>query len=310
MGKSGPNATFNLFFLGLGWPWVGEFVGFKKIFRCFPTQHTLVDRKHRNGWLGDDTLQQYYNGWCPELESMQGSRTARAQHDSTNLPLLLGADAAPRRFGRTKVIIVLLAVLSICWISSWARHNQAPKRLTTASPILNGVRLILQLMCQVCTYLVFLFEISLRLSPCGLKSKVLSSITRLGIVIGGENVTVHIRSALDSLVFVIRWRNAQFMLWFTSESVLSPGAHGTHTHTRCTPQAKKYDTWYVVHYNSNPLLKLTFESYPRLKLMLESCTVYPTFVRTTHRVRPTSEPSCSEARGAATHRKIWTRYFP
>ena len=26
--KSGPNATFNLIFLGLGWPWVGEFVGF------------------------------------------------------------------------------------------------------------------------------------------------------------------------------------------------------------------------------------------------------------------------------------------
>ena len=28
VGKSGPNATFNLIFLGLGWPWVGEFVGF------------------------------------------------------------------------------------------------------------------------------------------------------------------------------------------------------------------------------------------------------------------------------------------
>ena len=28
VGKSGPNANFNLFFLGLGWPWVGEFVGF------------------------------------------------------------------------------------------------------------------------------------------------------------------------------------------------------------------------------------------------------------------------------------------
>ena len=27
-GKSGPNATFNLNFLGLGWPWVGEFDGF------------------------------------------------------------------------------------------------------------------------------------------------------------------------------------------------------------------------------------------------------------------------------------------
>ena len=27
VGKSGPNATLNLFLLGLGWPWVGEFVG-------------------------------------------------------------------------------------------------------------------------------------------------------------------------------------------------------------------------------------------------------------------------------------------
>ena len=25
VGKSGPNATFHLFFLGLGWPWVEEF---------------------------------------------------------------------------------------------------------------------------------------------------------------------------------------------------------------------------------------------------------------------------------------------
>ena len=32
---SGPNATFNLLFLGLGWPWVGEFVGFMIIFYMF-----------------------------------------------------------------------------------------------------------------------------------------------------------------------------------------------------------------------------------------------------------------------------------
>ena len=38
VGKSGPNATFNLFFLGLGWPWVGEFDGFIIIFISFPTQ--------------------------------------------------------------------------------------------------------------------------------------------------------------------------------------------------------------------------------------------------------------------------------
>ena len=39
-GKSGPNATVNLFFLGLSWPWVGEFVGFI-IFICFPTQQNF-----------------------------------------------------------------------------------------------------------------------------------------------------------------------------------------------------------------------------------------------------------------------------
>ena len=46
--KSGPNATFSLFFLGLGWPWVGEFDGFMLIFVLFSTQYNLVDRKHSN----------------------------------------------------------------------------------------------------------------------------------------------------------------------------------------------------------------------------------------------------------------------
>ena len=45
MGKSGPNATFNLIFLGLGWPWVGEFDGFIVILSCFSRQHHLVYRK-------------------------------------------------------------------------------------------------------------------------------------------------------------------------------------------------------------------------------------------------------------------------
>ena len=31
-GKSSPNATFNVYVLGLVWPWVGEFVGFVVIF--------------------------------------------------------------------------------------------------------------------------------------------------------------------------------------------------------------------------------------------------------------------------------------
>ena len=45
VGKSGPNATFNLIFPGLGWPWVGEFDGFIIIFTCFPTIQNLVYRK-------------------------------------------------------------------------------------------------------------------------------------------------------------------------------------------------------------------------------------------------------------------------
>ena len=41
--KVAQNATFlTYFFLGLGWPWVGEFDGFIIIFICFPTQQKLV----------------------------------------------------------------------------------------------------------------------------------------------------------------------------------------------------------------------------------------------------------------------------
>ena len=48
VGKSGANATFNLVFLGLGWPWVGELVGFIVIFYTyvFPTQQNLANHKH------------------------------------------------------------------------------------------------------------------------------------------------------------------------------------------------------------------------------------------------------------------------
>ena len=46
VGKRGPNASSNQFFLGLGWSWVGEFVVFILICICFPTQQNLVNRKH------------------------------------------------------------------------------------------------------------------------------------------------------------------------------------------------------------------------------------------------------------------------
>ena len=45
---------FNLIFLGLGWPWVGEFVGFV-IFTCFPTQQNLVNR-HDERFTGAITV--------------------------------------------------------------------------------------------------------------------------------------------------------------------------------------------------------------------------------------------------------------
>ena len=37
---------FDVFFLGLGWPWVGELVGFLTVLTCLPTQQILENRKH------------------------------------------------------------------------------------------------------------------------------------------------------------------------------------------------------------------------------------------------------------------------
>ena len=37
---------FYLIFLGLSWPWAGEFDGFIIMFTCFPTQQNSVYRKH------------------------------------------------------------------------------------------------------------------------------------------------------------------------------------------------------------------------------------------------------------------------
>ena len=54
--KVAPNAAFHLIFLGLGCPWVGEFVGFILLLTCFPPQHDLVNRKHPLG-DGHDGLQ-------------------------------------------------------------------------------------------------------------------------------------------------------------------------------------------------------------------------------------------------------------
>ena len=47
----------------LGWPWVGEFVGFIIILTCFPTQHNLVYRKHpigRTSWIDSLVCENFY----------------------------------------------------------------------------------------------------------------------------------------------------------------------------------------------------------------------------------------------------------
>ena len=51
VGKRGLNATFNLIFLGLGWPWVGKFVGFIIILYMFsnPTEFGKYC-KHPTKW--------------------------------------------------------------------------------------------------------------------------------------------------------------------------------------------------------------------------------------------------------------------
>ena len=50
MGKIGPNDTFNLFFVGSGWSWVGEFIEIiiNTAEYFFPTQQNMVNRKHAN----------------------------------------------------------------------------------------------------------------------------------------------------------------------------------------------------------------------------------------------------------------------
>ena len=53
VGKSGPIATFNLFFLGLGGPRIGEFVGFIIIFISFPIrQHFGMSHTNALMFLG------------------------------------------------------------------------------------------------------------------------------------------------------------------------------------------------------------------------------------------------------------------
>ena len=64
MGKSGPIATFNLIFLGLGWLWVGEFVGFIIILICFPTQDNLV-------YIANNTICNCHRIRCALVEDIE-----------------------------------------------------------------------------------------------------------------------------------------------------------------------------------------------------------------------------------------------
>ena len=74
VGKSDPNATFNLFFLGLGWAWVGGFVGFMIIFSCFPTQQDLEGLRL---WCGTGVSLVYASslrGFCGEDGGLESWR--------------------------------------------------------------------------------------------------------------------------------------------------------------------------------------------------------------------------------------------
>ena len=80
------NATFNLFFLGLGWPWVGEFDGFTIVFILFPTQQKLVNRKHPNRRPRFDPL----TDRAPySKNSIQRPKKALTRQTDINLCLLL-----------------------------------------------------------------------------------------------------------------------------------------------------------------------------------------------------------------------------
>ena len=57
--KVASNATLNLLFLGLGWPWVGEVVVLIMIFICFPTRHNLESRKHAHEGCSWDCAEQF-----------------------------------------------------------------------------------------------------------------------------------------------------------------------------------------------------------------------------------------------------------
>ena len=78
--KSGPNASFNLFCLGLGWPWVGEFVGFMIIFICFPTEQNFACRKHPNSSCeeGAKTILPAVHSW--EYPGNGGKRRGRVEN--------------------------------------------------------------------------------------------------------------------------------------------------------------------------------------------------------------------------------------
>ena len=89
MGKSGPNTTFNLIFLGLalGWPWVGEFDGFMIILISFPTQHNLVNRKHPNAkhrLTVSDWLRIRSTLWLRVTDVYDASITNPDQPDTSN----------------------------------------------------------------------------------------------------------------------------------------------------------------------------------------------------------------------------------
>ena len=83
----------------MGWPWVGEFVGFTIIFMCFPTLQNLVHRKHPNG-NGDGNSKDSgnYNGnngnGVGNGSNGNGSSNGKSGDSNSNGCLLYTSDAA------------------------------------------------------------------------------------------------------------------------------------------------------------------------------------------------------------------------
>ena len=107
--------AFNVIFLGLGWPWVGEFDGFITIFTCFPTQHNLVYiarvRQVKTAHSGHFSGRYYSRcAWAPKGCEVCPVRTARLQDSVQRRTYILRDITAEARVGRVSLCMRYYAV--------------------------------------------------------------------------------------------------------------------------------------------------------------------------------------------------------